>query len=431
MARGIWVFIPAKTIEILLILLLSPFCFSQSPAAPTKELQHAAALLQSGDLPGSIAAYQQILAKDPNNETAMLGLAAAYRTIFNYSQSRQLLEEAAKHHPRSAAALIELGKLDIHQQHYDDAIQRLTIAVQRQPQLALAHEQLGVAYEAKGNEERALRELDRAVRLNPKAASAHYFRGDLYAQRDDYEHAYADATQAYSQEPNPQTRVLLAKSATHIGKCDQAVDLLQPMIADDSSDPKDLFLLANAYKCAGKTEEAKTIQATFESRSKQAAEAKAQKMEADHLAAQAAEVIRANQLAAALDLLNEALAKDPENSQSHGLLAKIDFSRSDISGAKDEITRALHNDPYNPDHLYVLGKILQTQQDLKGALAAFQKTVLVNPTESDAYYEIGQIQLLLGNRTLAVQAFSKSVQLSPDDPDYRKALLSAKSSKPH
>jgi len=387
--------------------------------------QQAASLLKSGQFPAAIAAYQEIVKINPNDEKAQLGLATAYRGIFNYDETRRLLRDAMRRYPKSALALVELGKLDIHQQHYDEAIEHLTRAVRREPGLSSAHEQLGVAYQAKGDDEKALQQFNEAIRLNSKSASAHYFRGSLYADQDDYERAYKDAEQAHNLEPNAQTDALLAKAATHLGKCDEAVTLLKPLTESESSDPASLYLLSSAYKCAGQPELARAALADFEARSKKAQQARTDAMEADHLASQAGELARKNQLAEGLELIRQALQKDPENAATHALLAKIEFSRGDVSKASEEITRALQKDPYNPDYLYVSGRVLEQQADLRGALQAFERTTLVNPQESDAYYEMGKIYLQQGQRRRAIQALKKAAQLSPDDPDYKKALAEA------
>jgi len=389
--------------------------------APTNEQGDGVTLLRNHKFPAAIATYQKILKTDPQNEKATLGLAAAYFGLYNYDQTRRLLQRSAAAHPTSAAALVELGKLDIHLLHYDDAIVELKRAAQRQPNSAPAHEQLGVAYQAKGDEEKALAQFNEAIRLAPGSASAYYFRGSLYADRNDDDHAYRDAKEAFRLEPNSQTQVLLAKTALRANKCDEAIALLQPFADSASVDPADLYLLSRAYKCAGQAQRAQELQDEYEKQSQKAQDAKTHTMNADHLAANAAELARKNQLTPALALLSQALAEDPENGATLALLAKIDFSRGDVSKAREEITKALSIDPYNPDYLYVQGKVLENS-DPAAALQAFQQTVLVNPTESDAYYEMGELYLKMGERTRAAEALRKAVQLSPEDPDYKKAL---------
>ena len=411
----------SRAAGLLLLAGLTAIVAAQINADGANESPDAAALLRNRQFPAAVAAYRRILRREPHNEKAELGLAAAYYGLYNYDQTRRVLREAAAEHPKSAAALVELGKLDIHLLHYDDAIVELKRAVQRDPASAAAHEQLGVAYQAKGDGDKALPEFNEAIRLAPGVASSRYFRGSLYADRDDDVHAYDDAKAAYRLEPNAQTRELLGKVALHANKCGESVEVLQPLAAAQDVNPEDLYLLSRACKCAGEDQRAQELQQEYEKRSQAEQDAKTRKMHADHLATDAGELARKNQLASALAELDQALAEDPQNGPSLALLAKIDFSRGDVARAQDEIARALHGDPYNPDYLYVRGKVLENS-DPAAALEAFQQVVLVNPKESDAYYEMGEVYARMGDRRRAAEALRRAVALSPDDPDYKKAL---------
>lgn len=398
---------------------LSP-CFSQQ-AGRAKELQEAVTLLRNRQYPAAIEKYDQILEADPHNERATLGLAAAYFGIYNYDETRRLLNLAAADHPKSGAPLLELGKLEIHLLHYDDAIAELKRSLTKQPNSAAAHEQMGVAYQAKGDDDNALTQFNEAIRLAAAAGSAYYFRGNLYADRNDDAHAYQDAAVAYRLEPNPQSRGFLAKTAVRLNKCDESIALLQPLEESKEISTEDLYLLSRAYKCAGQTQRAQELRDDYEKRTQAEQDAKTHKMKADHLAANAGEFAQKNELNPALDLLKQALAEDAENGPSLALLAKIDYSRGDIPKAQEEIHQALSGDPYNPDYLYVLGKVLEPTEKA-AALRAFQQVVLVNPHESDAYYEMGELYLQMGQRGRAAAALRKAIQLSPGDPDYKKAL---------
>jgi tetratricopeptide (TPR) repeat protein len=149
--------------------LLLPADFTRFPAVCRSTPLCGACNGRSGGLPK----HPEI---NPHNEKAELGLAAAYFGLYNYDQTRRVLREAAAAHPKSATALVEMGKLDIHLLHYDDAIVELRRAVRRDSASAAAREQLGVAYQAKGDEDAALAEFNQALRLAPDSASTHYFR---------------------------------------------------------------------------------------------------------------------------------------------------------------------------------------------------------------------------------------------------------------
>lgn len=410
------------------VFLIIPFAApAQTQPARIAGLERdAQADLAEGQPDAAIADYQAAIRLDPSNEKLCLGLGLAYKRVFNYDEARRVLTDCSARHPKSGAALMELADIDFHAQHYDEAIKTLQQAVKRSPSSPRARVELGAAYHARGDSDHAFAQFNRAIQLDPHSASAYYFRGELYSERsandDDNARAEADARKAVSLAPAVEdSRLLLAKILTRTGQCAEAIELLKPL-SDPSRDPKNLYELARAYQCSGQPGLAAKTQAEFEQRTRQDQEQKTQRMEADHLVDQAADSARNNQLPASLDLLNQALAKEPQNVKAHALLAKIEFSRGNILASHQAIDLALSADPYNPDYLYVLGKILEKQNDWNAALQAFQKTTLLNPRESDAYFEISQIYLHNGDRPKAIAALKNAVKCSPDDPDYRKAL---------
>jgi len=415
---------PKKAFWPALWMLFSLLCFSQVSRPSLSILQKQADDARiAKQFPQAIHAYRQILQADPTSEKATIGLALAYQGVYNHKEARRLLLKASADHPHGAAALIDLGKLDIQLLHYDQAIDELQEATRRDSTSAGAHLDLGIAYQSKGDSAKARVQFDEAIKLDSHSALAYYFRGMSYADADENNRAYADAQKSHQLDPAAvPAKVLLAKVATRLRKCDEAVQILKPLVESAGAEVENIYSLSRAYQCANQPELAKEAQEEFERRSKQAESDRNRKMDADHLAAQAEEVARKNQLTPALDLLNQALEKDPHNGPAHAAMAKIEFSRGDVDKAHEEIDLALTSSPYNPDYLYVLGKVLAKQGDVTGALEAFQKTVLVDPMESDAYYEMAQIHAAQGSRAQAITDMKMAVQLSPDDPDYKNAL---------
>jgi tetratricopeptide (TPR) repeat protein len=209
-------------------------------------------------------------------------------------------------------------------------------------------------------------------------------------------------------------------------RCRDAVAALEPVAQSESQaqakDSETLFMLSRAYRCAGQTEQAEKVTAAFEAASRTERSTKENEAQAMHLVQQANEAAVKNDLPGALDLLQQALAKDPNSGASYSMLAKLYYSAGDIGKASDAIAKALERGPYQPDFLYVQGKILEKQGKLDEALASFAETTLINPRESDAYFEMGSIYQQRNDRARALAAYKKAVELSPDDSDYRRAL---------
>ena len=372
----------------------------------------------------AIVAFRGALDADPQNETAELGLSDAYRQVFNRSEARRVLEGAARRHPQSAGPLVRLGEMDIESQGYDDALKRLQQALRLSASDATARIDLATVYQARGQMDQALRELNLAIKQSPRAAAAFYLRASIYADRNDDAHALEDARKVIELQPdNQRGRALLAKVDIRVHECAEAVALLEPEAGRAGAET--LYLLARAYECDGQPDPARKTMAQFAERSESEHSSQQNKMQADYLATRAGEMARRNQLIAALGLLNQALAKDPENGKANAQLAKIYYSQGEVSKAREAVARALKTTPYQPDYLYVLGRVLEQQGDLPGALSTFEKTVEVDPRESDAYYEMGMVYLKTNDRARCLEALKRAVQLAPDDADYRAALEKA------
>src|SRR2546423_3194568 len=106
----------------------------------------------------AIVAFRGALDADPQNEAAELGLSDAYRQVFNRSEARRVLEEAARRHPQSAGPLVRLGEMDIESQGYGDALKRLRQALRLNPSDATARTDPATVYQARGQMDRGRRE---------------------------------------------------------------------------------------------------------------------------------------------------------------------------------------------------------------------------------------------------------------------------------
>jgi tetratricopeptide (TPR) repeat protein len=394
-----------------------------------------AALAKLGRVTDAIASYKAALEIAPRNLPAELGLAEAYRAVHNYDETRRVLERAHRDHPPKAIPLAALGDLELELQTYDRAIGHLKAAVELDPSDTKTRNFLAAAYKARGDQENALDQLAKVLTRDPENALAHFLRAQIHSERNEDARALPDAEKALALQPkNPSARIVLAKILVRApenapagevtARCVRAIAVLEALPAKKSSDSETLFLLSRAYRCAGQEEQAQKTLAAFEAASENERSTKQQQLEANHLVDQAEERAMKNDFPGALDLLQQAIAKDPSFSPAYSLLAKLNYSAGNIEKASEAIGQALALTPYVPDFLYVQGKIFEREGKLNEALAVFQRTTLVNPKESDAYFEMGVIYQQRNDRARALAAYKKAAELSPDDADYRRAVAS-------
>ncbi|MCT7351057.1 tetratricopeptide repeat protein [Streptomyces sp. 15-116A] len=102
------------------------------PAGPYDALLEAAVqALDAGDLGGAVQAYKNVLADDPGNTEAKLGLAQAELLQRVQGMDPQQVRKEAAEKPKDAAAQIAAADLDLVGGHVEDAFGRLIDTVAR------------------------------------------------------------------------------------------------------------------------------------------------------------------------------------------------------------------------------------------------------------------------------------------------------------
>lgn len=107
------------------------------PAAPQPATPYDSALaaaheaLDAGDLGGAVQAYKNVLADDPGNTEAKLGLAQAELLSRVQGADAQQVRKAAADNPADPAAQIAAADLDLVGGHVEDAFGRLVDTVRR------------------------------------------------------------------------------------------------------------------------------------------------------------------------------------------------------------------------------------------------------------------------------------------------------------
>jgi tetratricopeptide (TPR) repeat protein len=439
--------------------------WGQTPTeTPSRLFAEAVSAAQLGQYDAAIRDFNQLLAHEPGNLKAALGLAAAYRKVHNFGAAQHVLDEAHRRHPHSAEPLAMLGDMDIETQDYDHAIAHLHAALALNSGDVGSRVRLAVAYKAKAEFPEALAQLEKVLARDPNNALAYFTRADIESGQNQDEKALQDAEAALRLQPeNRRARIQAGKILVRLGQsasapdaatdCSRAVEILEPLVADRSAssnksearadsadddlltreqenDSETLYSLSHAYRCAGQDEKAQKTLAEFETASQAERAKKDGQMQAKHLVEQANALALKNDFQGSLDLLKQALEKDPANGPAYSQLAKLYYSSGDLEKAGEAATHALAIDPYQPDFLYVQGKILEAQREPAKALEAFERATIVNPKESDAFFEMGVIYQQQHDRPRALAAFKKAAALSPDDPDYARALAALSAAHP-
>lgn len=391
--------------------------------APAAALESAQFLAKQERWPEAIELYRRALALSPRNEAAELGLSDAYRGVHNYEEARAILNTARQQHPKSVAILVALGSLEIEAESFDAAIAALRSALALAPNDVKLRNLLGTAYLSKGESAAALAQFEKVLARDPANQLAHFSRAHIFSDTDQNARALADAEKVAEARPEYLPgRALLAKILVRLKQCARAAEVLRPAANPPALDTQSLFLLGNAYECAGQSKLAASARDEFAAASQADRKRAEDETQSKHLVEQANDLARQNRFSGALVLLNQASEKNPKNGFAYSQQAKIYFSMRKPDEARQAIQQALALQPFQPDFLYVLGVIAAQEGKQDEALAAFEKVTQINPKEADAFFEIGKIQLQKGDREGARAAFRKASELDPSDADYKRAF---------
>jgi len=223
-----------------------------------------------------------------------------------------------------------------------------------------------------GHEDDAQRALHKAIALEPGFAKPHEDLGRLYLA---------------SREP------------------ERAVRHFRQAIQLDGSQASAYSGLANALALLGKPAEAKAAHREFLQRSPIASTL----LEADKLLAE-------GDGAAAEQLCNESLQREPDNTQILRMLARI-ASDGERSVVAERLLRRIIDLTPNEYMPYIdLGRFLVEQERFPEAVEIFEQAVSLNDKVADNFRLLGDAQAVIGRSADALASYQLALHLDPGDP---------------
>jgi tetratricopeptide (TPR) repeat protein len=162
---------------------------------------HGALKAKKSDFSGAADDFTAVLALDPQNAPASLGLGMAYVGLGNSSRAIAAFNRVLEIDSRSALAYYNLGLIYAASGDTAEALSYFNSAIDIDPNLLPAYIGRGGVYAAKGEFEPAIADYSRALTLDPSAAAAYTGRGSAYRARGDMAQAIADLSRATALDP--------------------------------------------------------------------------------------------------------------------------------------------------------------------------------------------------------------------------------------
>lgn len=208
---------------------------------------------------------------NPTNIQARWLLGLSYFYTREYSKAGELLHDVLSSGSTNvelcyalASSLIKQRKIDA----AEHAIERMTVLTGTTPRLHVLQGQL---HYARGNTEKAKEELVTALALDGQTREAHYYLGLVYSKKQMFENAAQEFEAELTGNPNniSQVRYELGKALLQRADFAGAVSNLEIAVKLEPENALFHYELSRAYIAAGRREEGKRENETFNRLKKQ------------------------------------------------------------------------------------------------------------------------------------------------------------------
>lgn len=148
------------------------------------ELEKAYNALLSGDTDGAIRIYEEVLSIDPNEKTALFGLATTYHRLGLLDQARPVYGRLLKIDPYNVEALNNFFAL-VGAESPRAAIEQLELLAMDNPEFAPIQAQISLLNQKLGDYPRAIEYMIRATSITPENLAYKYNLAVLYDLQGD------------------------------------------------------------------------------------------------------------------------------------------------------------------------------------------------------------------------------------------------------
>jgi tetratricopeptide (TPR) repeat protein len=207
----------------------------------------AVSLLQLGHIQEGIAELETVAGAHPEDLDALYTLASAYIRNAELEKARQFINSTIISHNTAEAHLIA-GSYYMAAKAYGDAIDELRQAQRLNPALPEVGSSLGSAYAMTGSQEMATQLFEAHVKNNSSDFDTLALLGWLYLEGERWDEAETALNKALRIKPaNPEIMFQLARLARARHDFDQALSLLERVVAAEPDYTRAHVLLAQTY----------------------------------------------------------------------------------------------------------------------------------------------------------------------------------------
>ena len=345
---------------------------SAPPRSPFR-IQYAKFNMQVGQIPAAKKILDEMIKNAPDYIPARILLATVFASEKNYDEGIVNVDKALALDGAQPEALLLSAQLRMAKGDKEKAIIILGTATRLFPKAAQMHFNLGSAYFANGETGKAAASLAQAIALAPDFAAAIMALAELNVRQGDFGPAIASLKQLLKQSPAPGDAQLLLATAYRLqGNLADALSLYRQLL---TADPKNLQ--AHLYSGMILLQQGKNVDA------RTALSAAAELAPDDFTAVEQLVMIdiAEKKTAAALQRVNELVARNPTQARLQMLLARVLSAQSSFSAAEAALRRAIELQPDSLDPYLALVQLLVSTNQQQKAVADLKQAAVRNPKD--------------------------------------------------
>ena len=217
--------------------------------------------LLAQDVTVALATLDRVLALNAASVPALKVRARALYLAGRDREAEDALRTAAAHAPADADMAYDMGRIAYQQRRYQEAAAAFRKAIALDPRAYKAWDNLGLALEALGQPDEAVRHYLKAMEIaqtdQPRYDVVYANYADLLIRQGDYRGAFDAAAEAVQRNPSdPRNFFLTGKALLKLERPDVSLKWLTQAVTLDPDYPEPHYLLAQAYRSLGRSDDA-------------------------------------------------------------------------------------------------------------------------------------------------------------------------------
>ncbi len=211
---------------------------SARPQSVPAQVEYGLSLHQAGRVDSAVTAYQSALALQPQNPIALMHLGRAHLDLFNPGEAIRVFKEALKVQPANFEVMALLAQAYLSRGLPVEAVKLFRQLLGVRPGNARLMCSLAAALRLVGEDDEALGLLEKAAGIDPSLSGAIAGQVQLLESRKEYGRADALLDAALHRGLRSADIVeAFARQAKRTGRQDEAIAMLQPLVASDKVPP--------------------------------------------------------------------------------------------------------------------------------------------------------------------------------------------------